>query len=89
MLEFQAASKAVGCRQVILAGYRRPMEKLIATNPGFQSRIAHQFQFDDYTCPQLLEISEKFMAAKRHGRPRCVDAVCINVVWEHSMFLAR
>jgi SpoVK/Ycf46/Vps4 family AAA+-type ATPase len=54
---------------VILAGYRRPMEKLIATNPGFQSRIAHQFQFDDYTCPQLLEISEKFMAAKRQTPP--------------------
>ncbi|OLP88832.1 Protein CfxQ [Symbiodinium microadriaticum] len=49
---------------VILAGYQSEMVEFIAANPGFRSRIAFEFNFRDYTCPELVQIGETLMKSK-------------------------
>lgn len=41
---------------VILAGYPKEMEELVATNPGFQSRFPKTIHFPDYSNTELVEI---------------------------------
>lgn len=41
---------------VILAGYPEPLDKLLESNPGLQSRFSNQLTFADYTPPQLGRI---------------------------------
>ncbi len=41
---------------VILAGYPKEMEDLVATNPGFQSRFPKTIYFPDYDNDELVEI---------------------------------
>ena len=41
---------------VIVAGYTRPMQAFLESNPGLKSRFNKHIHFDDYTVPQLLEI---------------------------------
>jgi SpoVK/Ycf46/Vps4 family AAA+-type ATPase len=43
---------------VILAGYPRPMQRLLRTNPGLASRFSRTFDFPDYTAPELGRIFE-------------------------------
>src|SRR5207247_11182253 len=43
---------------VILAGYGDRMDKFLASNPGFRSRIAHHIDFPDYSNSDLLMIAE-------------------------------
>jgi SpoVK/Ycf46/Vps4 family AAA+-type ATPase len=43
---------------VIVAGYDKPMEAFIASNPGLQSRFNRYFAFPDYTAAELLAIFE-------------------------------
>lgn len=47
---------------VILAGYTKPMEGLITTNPGLESRFLNRFTFDAFTEEQLMEITQLKMA---------------------------
>ena len=42
---------------VILAGYRKPMDDMIASNPGFASRINKKIDFPDYTKDELGKIA--------------------------------
>lgn len=49
---------------VILAGYPDEMDRLINSNPGFQSRIRYFFDFSDYKIDELWEIF-KLMAADK------------------------
>lgn len=46
---------------VILAGYQKEMSDFVAANPGFKSRIAFSFNFPDYTCPELVTISDRLL----------------------------
>ncbi|CAE7246758.1 spoVK, partial [Symbiodinium sp. CCMP2456] len=41
---------------VICAGYEDEMDAFFDSNPGFKSRVPFTFFFEDYTCPQLMEI---------------------------------
>lgn len=41
---------------VILAGYTKEIEKLFNSNPGFKSRIAQRFKFEDYNSDELVEL---------------------------------
>ncbi|MFW5991756.1 MAG: AAA family ATPase [Halanaerobiaceae bacterium] len=43
---------------IILAGYRREMNKFLKTNPGLNSRFAIQLDFPDYTIDELVKIAE-------------------------------
>ncbi len=43
---------------VILAGYKNEMEKMLATNPGFRSRIQFTLDFPNYSRDELRSITE-------------------------------
>ncbi len=51
---------------VILAGYPAPMERLIRTNPGLQSRFSRQLSFPDYTAEELGRILERMCVEQRY-----------------------
>lgn len=50
---------------VILAGYPKPMQELLNSNPGLKSRFPNVIQFPDYTAEELYEIAAQI--AKRNG----------------------
>lgn len=41
---------------VILAGYKNPLKKMLATNPGFDSRIQFHVDFPNYSRDEISEI---------------------------------
>ncbi len=41
---------------VILAGYEKDMDRLLAMNEGFRSRINRYFKFENYTVPELAQL---------------------------------
>ena len=41
---------------VIVAGYDKPMQKFINSNPGLKSRFNKYFHFPDYSSDELIEI---------------------------------
>lgn len=45
---------------VIAAGYPKPMERFIRSNPGLESRFTRYIHFDDYTVADLCRIFEAF-----------------------------
>jgi len=47
---------------VIVAGYTRPMEAFLASNPGLKSRFNKFIHFDDYASDRLLEIMRNMLA---------------------------
>jgi SpoVK/Ycf46/Vps4 family AAA+-type ATPase len=48
---------------VIVAGYARPMEAFLHSNPGLKSRFSKFIHFDDYTAEQLIEIFQRMLSA--------------------------
>ena len=51
---------------VILAGYKEPMDKFYASNPGLSSRIANHIDFPDYTVDELLKISKLMLEDQQY-----------------------
>lgn len=58
----------VGKVVFILAGYSKEMEKFFEHNPGFDSRMPHRLQFDDYSDKELLAMLHRRLEKKYHGR---------------------
>jgi len=52
---------------VVLAGYPEPMQRLIESNPGLESRFQRTFIFDDFTAEQLFQIFHA-ICKKNHYR---------------------
>lgn len=50
---------------VVLAGYPRPMERMLSSNPGLSSRFQRTFDFPDYNADELFEIFWR-MCEKSH-----------------------
>ena len=46
---------------VILAGYTKEMDELLASNPGFSSRFKKFMHSPDYTVRELLQIMKNYM----------------------------
>ena len=44
---------------VVLCGYKEPMKKLLAMNPGLDSRFPNKFEFQDFNVDELLEITQR------------------------------
>lgn len=44
---------------VVLCGYKKPMQKMLESNPGLQSRFPNKFEFTDFTVDDLLEITRR------------------------------
>lgn len=42
---------------VVLCGYKEPMQKMLDSNPGLESRFPNRFEFKDFTLNQLLDIT--------------------------------
>ena len=51
---------------VILAGYKKPMDKFYESNPGLSSRIANHIDFPDYTTDELLKISKMMLEEQQY-----------------------
>lgn len=52
---------------VILAGYRNPIRELIASNPGFRSRIQFHIDFPNYSRDELGEIAVLMLDKKGYS----------------------
>ncbi|MFI5635352.1 right-handed parallel beta-helix repeat-containing protein [Streptomyces sp. NPDC051664] len=51
---------------VIVAGYSREMQDLLAANPGLASRFTRTIDFDNYSVDELVTITENMCAAHRY-----------------------
>ena len=49
---------------VILAGYRNPIQDMIASNPGFRSRIQFHIDFPNYARKELGQIADLMLKSK-------------------------
>jgi SpoVK/Ycf46/Vps4 family AAA+-type ATPase len=49
---------------VIFAGYDKEMMNFFQLNPGLRSRVPFTFNFEDYTCDQLMKIGELQMRSQ-------------------------
>jgi hypothetical protein len=67
---------------VIVAGYTKPMEQFIASNPGLESRFTNYLSFPDYQPEELLEIFHRMASqsglisspeADKKARDLCVQ----------------
>lgn len=67
---------------VILAGYTKPMEGLIMTNPGLESRFINRFTFDAFTEEQLMEVTQAKLSHYGYQFTKESEAVYRNVLHE-------
>lgn len=57
---------------LIVAGYPRPMEKFLISNPGLQSRFSRKIHFPDYHVGEMKEIFKRMV--QRDGFTLATDA---------------
>jgi probable Rubsico expression protein CbbX len=51
---------------VIMAGYKKEMDRFFSDVPGLSSRIAHHIDFPDYTIGELMEIARRLAERERY-----------------------
>ena len=54
---------------VIMAGYEKPMKRMLEMNPGMKGRFVHTYNFEDYNAAELLQICVN----KLHGKQFTVN----------------
>ncbi len=62
---------------IILAGYERQMESVLASNPGLTSRFAVRIKFAGYSPAELLQLAD--LAVARRGE--IIDPQARSVLW--------
>ncbi len=61
---------------LILAGYRNKMKEMIASNPGFQSRIQFELDFQNYDRDELCKIAQLMLSKMNYTMSeRAMDKV--------------
>ncbi|MFB7054898.1 right-handed parallel beta-helix repeat-containing protein [Streptomyces vinaceus] len=51
---------------VVVAGYSSEMQNFLGSNPGLASRFSRTVEFENYTVPELLAITERICAQHRY-----------------------
>ena len=51
---------------VVLAGYKKPMDKFYESNPGLSSRIANHIDFPDYSTDELVQIAKLMLQDQQY-----------------------
>ncbi|MBQ8281715.1 MAG: AAA family ATPase [Lachnospiraceae bacterium] len=51
---------------VIVAGYEKPMQEFLDSNPGLRSRFNKYLHFEDYTAEELVQIMENMCKGKQY-----------------------
>lgn len=59
---------------VIVAGYQKPMEEFLNSNPGLKSRFNKFLFFEDYTADELVKILENMCKGKEYALSRAAKA---------------
>jgi hypothetical protein len=52
---------------VIMAGYKKEMDRFFSDVPGLSSRIAHHIDFPDYTIDELMDIARLLAERERYS----------------------
>lgn len=66
----------------ILAGYEDNMNRMLASNEGFASRIKHKVYFENFTADELVDIFKGFMRSSSTGRYR-IEKSAMELVRQH------
>lgn len=75
---------------VILAGYPRPMQRLLQVNPGLASRLATHLHFPDYTPVELARIFQGFCEKNHYRLPAATRArLLVGLQWLYAHRDAR
>ena len=51
---------------VVMAGYKKQMDRFFSDVPGLSSRIAHHIDFPDYSVPELMDIARLMLEGQRY-----------------------
>lgn len=54
---------------IVLAGYTKPIDRLLRSNPGFTSRFSRHFTFPDYTAAELGQIFGAMAGTNQYELP--------------------
>lgn len=67
---------------VIAAGYRKEMDKFIKNTSGLESRFTHQFNIDDYTESELVDIFKSLVKRKQYILSESAEVVLKDLIHE-------
>lgn len=59
---------------VICAGYSKPMEQFVQSNPGLKSRFTQVIEFEDYSAEEMIQILKTFAGKEVVFEPEFIKA---------------
>jgi len=65
---------------VILAGYKKPMNKFYESNPGLSSRIANHIDFPDYSTMELVQIAKIILDDQQYQLTQPFETALIDYI---------
>jgi SpoVK/Ycf46/Vps4 family AAA+-type ATPase len=79
----KAMEDSKGEFMVIVAGYNKPMEEFLSSNPGLKSRFDKVFHFTDYNPNSLINITQRMFKEKEKSiEPKALEI--IKKYFEHT-----
>jgi SpoVK/Ycf46/Vps4 family AAA+-type ATPase len=64
---------------VIVAGYPRLMRDFLESNPGLRSRFSREIDFPDYSTPELVQITRRFVSDHHYALAEGGDAALAEI----------